>query len=52
MEIAIICLIFISIVIFIFFKLQNNKLQDLKLYLQKKNQDQENKITNYEEKIQ
>ena len=52
MEIYIICLIFVSIVIFIFFKLQNNKLQDLKLDLQKKNQEQEDKIANYEDRIQ
>jgi DNA recombination protein RmuC len=52
MEIYIICLIFVSIVIFIFFKLQNNKLQDLKLDLQKKNQEQKDKIANYEDRIQ
>ena len=39
MEIVIICLIFLSIVIFIFFKLQNNKLQDKNLDLQQKNQE-------------
>ena len=38
MEIVIICLIFLSIVILIFFKLQNNKLQDINLTLQEKNQ--------------
>ncbi|MDA7705638.1 DNA recombination protein RmuC, partial [Rickettsiales bacterium] len=51
MEIAIICLIFLSIVIFIFFKLQNNKLQDLNLVLQQKNQEQVNKIDINEKKI-
>ena len=50
MEIVIICLIFLSIVIFIFFKLQNNKLQDKNLDLQQKNQEQENKTVILEKK--
>ena len=50
MEIVIICLIFLSIVILIFFKLQNNKLQDINLTLQEKNQEQENKIELFEKK--
>jgi DNA recombination protein RmuC len=48
MELTIICLIFLSIVIFLFFKLQNNKLQEVKLELQQKNKEQKNKIDYYE----
>lgn len=50
MEIAIIFLIFLLTVVFLFFKLQNNKLQDKNLYLQEKNQEQKNNIENFENK--
>lgn len=52
MEITIVILIAVIIVIFIYFKLDNNKLQDKNIVLQQKNQENEGKLQDLLEKNQ